>query len=260
LEVLTLDGNLFETLDESSFVGMEALEDLSISRMDTFQRIEQFAFAPLKNLTKLVMAFNPILSDIDDGAFEGLVTDVEDWKLAEIHMNDNGLARLNHGLAPWEKVEYIDIQNNPFTCDCNLEWMALVLVKQLHQSQKLLTRNLICREPSDFAGRSILEISDNGVFAACDTTTDKLRKPKEVANTIESKDGREEYSTAGFMLLFVGFVLIMAGLTIFVFIAIKRKVITRALIVPSTRIRYHGINTSEDIPEWKYNIINHTKD
>jgi len=138
-----------------------------------------------------------------------------------------------------------------------LEWMALVLVKQLHQSQKLLTRSLICKEPSDFSGRNILEISDNGVFAACDTATDKLRKSKESKSTSEIED---DYSTAGLTLLFVGVLLIMAGLTILVFIAVKRKAITRSLMVPTTRIRYHGINTSEDIPEWKHNIINHTKD
>lgn len=56
--------------------------------MHTLRRIEQFAFTPLKNLTKLVLAFNPLLKEIDDGAFEDLVKeqDVDGWLITEVKM------------------------------------------------------------------------------------------------------------------------------------------------------------------------------
>jgi hypothetical protein len=63
-----------------------SLNDLSICHVHTLRRIEQYAFTPLKNLTKLVVAFNPLLKDLDDGAFEDLVEEknVDMWPITEV--------------------------------------------------------------------------------------------------------------------------------------------------------------------------------
>lgn len=66
--------------------GLDALTDLSLCHMKSLRKIEQYAFTPLKKLEKLVIAFNPLLGEFDDGAFESLVKqeDLENWPITEV--------------------------------------------------------------------------------------------------------------------------------------------------------------------------------
>lgn len=34
--------------------------------------------------------------------------------MIQIHLNDNGLRQIDQALLPWDQLDYVDIQNNPF--------------------------------------------------------------------------------------------------------------------------------------------------
>jgi len=252
LKILNLDGNLLTKLDNDSFPELGALMELSLSNMKTFRKIEQFAFRPLKNMTKLSMTNNPHLKIIDDGAFEGIIDDaseIDKWPLREVSINDNGLTYLHKALLPWEKLDYINIQNNPFRCDCNLGWLVLELVPRLQQAAPALTRDLVCSDPKDLKGTDIKTLTrDSKKFEKCSSIRD-ISNPL-LDNVSTANDESRSVRVAGIVFLTIGTLLTVMGLTIIGFIVVKRRAIQAALTTPS-HIRYERADT-EDGSEWKY--------
>ncbi|CAG0913153.1 unnamed protein product [Notodromas monacha] len=54
-------------------------------------------------------------------------------RLNEILLNENSLKKLPSGLLPWEKLDLLDIQGNPWVCDCEMKWVAISLMDDLER-------------------------------------------------------------------------------------------------------------------------------
>ncbi|ODM91751.1 Leucine-rich repeats and immunoglobulin-like domains protein 2 [Orchesella cincta] len=243
LQVLKLDKNKFEVLSEESFLDLGYLEDLSLNYNEKLIKIEQGTFGHLRNLTKLELSFCKRLEQLSDGAFQGLVEkgkeDVE-WKLTQIYLNDNGLSQIDEALAPWDYVDYVDIRNNPFRCDCNLEWMVKNLMPKIEKMKTGLTNDINCAQPKAMRGRPITKLMlEPDLFSKCRDSKDELY-PDEIT-IIESSS----YRAAGITILVIGILLIVIGVSVIGFLVIKRRAIAKALVAHQ-EIRYERADSDDD--------------
>jgi len=243
LITLSLDGNKFEYFDQDSFVGLKTLKELYISDMRTLKLIERDTFGPLKKLEKLYCSYNKNLDRIHNAAFEGITnsSDAGDWPLMELYLNDNALTHVSDGLVPWKVVRYIDVQNNPFKCDCELEWMATELMPELIRTNPELTTNIRCNCPPEMKGDSIVELGmEPESFAKCSSSRRYLRGR---GYGVENK--YKYHQAAATTVLVIGIILIVIGLSIFGVLIVKRRAIAAALI-NHQQIRYQRAEEDDD--------------
>ena len=93
LKELHLDGNGIETANSNIFEGLDELKTLSISQNPNFPLD---TISKIKNLTILYINYNDY-TNLDPFVFQQL-----------------------------KKLEYLEADNNPFTCDCRLQWANII--------------------------------------------------------------------------------------------------------------------------------------
>ena len=183
---LNFQGN--HVLDSSFVSGLSNLRSLDL-RYSNFELIMEGAFEDMDSLSYLYLDHNKI-SSIEDGALRGLTylryLSLEDNGLRDVShnvfrdLNQLTYLKLNENpefplpaLIPLKNLKYLHLNfnnyqtlepyvfqqlkeltriymNNPFTCDCNLQWTSQV--KQFG----LFIYNGYCLEPIDAYGKSIL--------------------------------------------------------------------------------------------------------
>jgi hypothetical protein len=234
LSVLILDDNNIEFLNYESFRGLTNLRSLSISHNSNLKIIEEQTFSPLKSLVSLSLHHNRKLDKISNAAFyeiyekEGVSGE---WPVKEIQLNDNALTHIDQALAEWENVHFIDIQNNPFRCDCNAQWLIQTLVHQIAQTHPQNARDLVCTSPAPLVGDNLLDLSIlPQIFSKCGTDSDEFMGDVSQTNV-------PSYQAAGVTILTIGVILIVIGLAILSVIVVKRRAIAQAL-VHHQEIRY----------------------
>lgn len=86
LAVLNLDRNKIETLDDTSFIGLDWLEDLSLRNNEKLMTVEEGTFGGLKKLAKLDLSFCKRLETLNGNAFMGLFDkdNVTAWPLKDV--------------------------------------------------------------------------------------------------------------------------------------------------------------------------------
>ncbi|XP_023347242.1 toll-like receptor 7 [Eurytemora carolleeae] len=149
LETLILNNNLLHELNKDSFNGLVNLKNLSISECHGLKYIEEGSFASLTDLQLLRISGNKQLEWISPDAWP---KDINlPFTLQELDLSDNHLNYLPNMLLPdftdWKKIEIINIQGNPWVCDCHNEWMLSTLTPMIHEKNPDLTENLVCGGP-----------------------------------------------------------------------------------------------------------------
>lgn len=86
LAILILDENKLEALDNSSFIGLNSLEDLSLRNNENIISVESGTFGGLRSLDRLDLSFCSNLQVISSGAFLGLMDqyNVTGWRLKDV--------------------------------------------------------------------------------------------------------------------------------------------------------------------------------
>lgn len=157
LQELTLSDNPILELDKDSFRGLLLLRELNISAMSHLTRIGPSTFTHLRSLEILFCSYNHNLTDIDEAAF-GYVDD--EWTLKELHLQSNALHTLPAQLAVWKDLDVVDVQNNPWRCDCNMDWFISDLMPVLANTNPDFVLALHCWEPLHLSGRSFLSLTN----------------------------------------------------------------------------------------------------
>ncbi|XP_008479416.1 slit homolog 1 protein-like [Diaphorina citri] len=125
------------------------LTNLNISANSELYAIRKNTFKNLLNLQTLYCNFNPKLTFIHPYSFNN------DWSLKEFYINNNAITSLPHELGDWDSLEVLDIQSNPWTCDCSIQWLIDYVAKR-QRTDPELNYNLHCSQPVKFSNVHLL--------------------------------------------------------------------------------------------------------
>lgn len=127
---------------------MTNLSVLHLNGMNSLIRIEKDALAGLEKLKTLSCSYNSKLSYIDKDVFGSDAPVDKTPPKEKLYLRGNALKTLKSPLEAkfWSSLSFVDLEENPWKCDCNLLWMTqLTKETQVH---------IICDSPRYLRGRS----------------------------------------------------------------------------------------------------------
>eukprot|EP00920_Eleutheroschizon_duboscqi_P040977 GHVT01098011.1.p1 GENE.GHVT01098011.1~~GHVT01098011.1.p1 ORF type:complete len:518 (+),score=17.30 GHVT01098011.1:56-1609(+) len=147
LQALHLDGNLFTELTENMLLGPN-LYRLSMNNMLHLRAIRNNSFARLPKLKEFSATENYNLTVIEVTAFGG-----DDSSLLKLDLSKNFLQTLDRGAVHWKRLQQLNLKDNPWVCDCKLEWMKEVYMPDTARAE------IKCAKPDWLRGKPIESVN-----------------------------------------------------------------------------------------------------
>ncbi|XP_057378517.1 leucine-rich repeat neuronal protein 1-like [Daphnia carinata] len=224
LEYFNFNNNPIKSLDANSFQGLSQLKHLNMSSMRSLEWIAANTFTPLTSMTHLWCSFNPLLKEIDPGAFSNMAEIDGTLRLSEFHFRGNNLRKLPIDLLPWASLEQVDVGENPFTCDCNVGWVVAELLPFISEKTPELTTTLRCAEPEDYKDVLLDSLGSDAKIVNCtnpaDSTTSDYDNSHDTSGSINPKIS----SNKGLIIVTLfGIISIVGGMACFVLLAVRKS-------------------------------------
>lgn len=196
LKTLKLEGNLFKTVPEAlkfatnlqelsldenpigdltaerPMVPLAKLEKLNMTFMGSLTVIGKGGMAGLESLKELQLSHNHHLEFIHPSAFtfpEKDNAEREQWPVVKkLFLNNNNLTSLDiHTFVRWKEMEEIHLHDNPWLCDCELQWMSNLLMPVVKKTTPHLIDHIRCAEPHALVDKRLLELSEDQSELRC---------------------------------------------------------------------------------------------
>ncbi|RWS31621.1 Leucine-rich repeat neuronal protein 2-like protein [Leptotrombidium deliense] len=129
LQVLQIGQNPFEKINSKAFSSLKSLKSLDVSRCSLLTRIDPFAFVNIDQLQRLELSYNPNLKFLDADVFNFLTN------LRYLSLRGNALSTLDPKFESiGNQVDILDVRDNPFICNCSLQWIRKLIIGYKNQS------------------------------------------------------------------------------------------------------------------------------
>jgi hypothetical protein len=131
LEVLSISYiSQLETIGEGSLSGL--ISKCILVRLRTQRQFLYF----ILGLKELYANNNPHLGFVHPSALSSMSTDNssrEIWPSMRIlYLHNNNITTLDsHLIGRWDEMEVVDIRQNPFSCDCENQWIIDTLLPRI---------------------------------------------------------------------------------------------------------------------------------
>lgn len=160
LHELILDGNRISSVhfEEKTMLG-----SISLKHMPNIELVESQAFSNLAGVrvspdgsgtcVDIHLSHNENLREIDEGAFDGV-------DVCHLDLSYNQLATISRNLTDWSRIkDGIDLQGNPFSCNCEDQWMLNDILYKLYDNtdHQFLLTDLKCQSPNEFKGQRFVQ-------------------------------------------------------------------------------------------------------
>jgi len=249
LRYINLDKNPIMTIaasQSSNFVGPASLEELSMVHMPYLAVVGRHAFVGLDNL----MVLNLSNSKIEYIAPDAFVfrNDNRQPRLMEIDLHGNHLGSLSDDTLPWESLETVNLQRNPWACDCHIKWMKNGLLQNIQDFRPKMAQDLICASPKAQLGINLMKLSEDESYDwPC---------PEDMPPEVDSR----VYGSMVVVILFLGVLVIVVVSSIFsYFLYLKAK----ENHMTSRRVQYVRARLDNDldaIPEVDEKVMTDTEE
>lgn len=197
LKTLKLNNNQLKVLREESFQHLTSLVELEICQNEHLVEIHKKTFGGLVNLRNLTVAMNHDLVFIDPAAFHGIYN-TTNFNLRHLSLRTNSLSQLPGYSLPFLKLDFLDLRQNPWDCDCNFMWIRKI-------PMNILVGDPRCAKPRDLQGIEVHHIPDS-ICNNHHVEHEKVHQP--IERTPEAK------LTKTVLLLMAGTLLFTMGVTI----------------------------------------------
>ncbi|KAG6452124.1 hypothetical protein O3G_MSEX007471 [Manduca sexta] len=158
LSDLRLDGNPLKTI---YFKNILAINRLYMTDLKSLEVVDEKAFSNVLGQStgelletpcfSLYLSKCPSLREIKVGAFDGT-------SLCMLDVSENKLKHISQNLTDWSTVvEGVNLQHNPWTCSCELQWVLNELIPRMYKTR---TTNLLvelrCESPREIKGTRLI--------------------------------------------------------------------------------------------------------
>jgi Leucine-rich repeat (LRR) protein len=173
LRELSFDDNPIDDLnDMNAFPSLPKLEKLNLTHIGSMRSIGEGAFGGFPKLTELHLSNNHHLSFIHPDAFQFPEQDDDNrtqWApVKKLFLNNNNLTSLeSNSFITWDDMTEIHIHDNPWLCDCNLNYVLKHLMPIINQTTKHLIDHIQCAEPSVYAGHKLIDFKSTDFEFRC---------------------------------------------------------------------------------------------
>lgn len=170
IEWLSLDDNPIRNVRQ--FPRLPFLRTLHLSNMMYLTEINNRSLIGLPQLEEFYCSHNRELRLIDGSAFSCLdlsVSEGEIWPpLKVLSLNNNSLRYLDsHLLSRWDDLQKINVQNNPWVCDCENQWIIHTLVPLISRTDSKLLKSFKCQEPIEMRGKFFEDLYQQNYHMRC---------------------------------------------------------------------------------------------
>jgi len=182
LEVLHFSENPITVLDRSSFKSeMPFLYELHMNNMPNLTYIASGAMSTLIALQEVYLNHNSRLVAIHPDTFSsrGNKEESEGWPpIIKLDLGYNNLSSLDrHLLGHWEVLTHLNLEGNPWMCDCENQWMISTLLPTVGQVIHDQLDILKCVEPEEMRGKKMHELQVHNYHMRClDTAGNRPEK------------------------------------------------------------------------------------
>jgi len=169
---LNLNENMIRMVNEDAFRGLEKLQVLNMSVMPELEVIEGRAFEPLASLQHLRCSYNFKLKYIHPQVFGS-----NQPPLVEVDLSENYIQTLDENVFKWWNGDNLNLQNNPFFCDCHVTWIKLRNI-----NPELMGEIRCGSGPAELTDRAFIELDP--LLFGCDIDVDEYADDPVVAGLV----------------------------------------------------------------------------
>nr|CAD7592281.1 unnamed protein product [Timema genevievae] len=84
------------------------------------------------------------------------IRNISNLKLPNIDLSSNAFTSVSQTLLDWKTLQTVDLQDNPWHCECSLQWMLDIVVAKLYKVDQQLLYNLKCASPAIVAEKRMV--------------------------------------------------------------------------------------------------------
>ncbi|XP_037073962.1 leucine-rich repeat-containing protein 4-like [Pollicipes pollicipes] len=153
IRVLLLSHNPLVKLDPMLFMFVPRLRRLDLSSMRSLRRLEAHAFSGLDQLEELRCGSGGALAEVHPAAFRDAASGEHLARLVSVDLAGNNLTGVSCDLLPWGRMEFVGVEQNPWTCDCDMAWAAGGALP--HEDAP----SFVCEKPRAAVGRPVSSLT-----------------------------------------------------------------------------------------------------
>ncbi|XP_071960188.1 uncharacterized protein [Antedon mediterranea] len=154
LVIVHLLKNSISSISTGAFCGT-SLETL-VLEYNNLQVINASQFECVSTLKELFLS-NNYIQEVNPAAFDGIC-------LKTLHLHSNFLESITENLVVRDSYEVLTLENNPWRCDCHIEWMKDYYYSNSNITNvniiEVLDRQIVCLSPNTLIDFTLFALKD----------------------------------------------------------------------------------------------------